>query len=133
MADVLCGVPSAFGVDPKDQDRDAAAQRLAQGGGVWDDVWHRFSEAPRTHKGIAALLHQTNLAGGRLLFDGSRIPQENDRFEAELRAALQTASGLSSHEASARILALERDHGNRREWVWAALDESPLSPTRSFR
>ena len=44
-----------------------------------------------------------------------------------LRAALQTASGLSSQEASARILALERDHGGRREWVWAALDESPLA------
>jgi hypothetical protein len=124
----FCAVcKSTFGVDPKDRDRDAAAQRLAQGGGVWDDVWHRFSEAPRTHKGIAVLLHQTSLTGGRLLFDGSRIPQENDRCEAELRTALHTASGLPSPEASARILALERDHGNRRGWVWAALDESPLA------
>jgi hypothetical protein len=118
---------STFGVDPKDQDREAAAQRLVQGGGGWDDVWQRFSEAPRTHKGIAALLHQTNFSGGRLLFDGSRSPQENDRCEAEIRAALQVASGLPHVEASARILALEREHGHRREWVWAALDESPLA------
>ncbi len=118
---------STFGVDPKDQDRDAAAQRLVQGGGIWDDVWQRFAEAPRTYKGIAALLHQTHFAGGRLLFDGSRVPQDNDRSEAELRADLQVAGGLPHIEASARLLALEREHGSRREWVWAALDESPLA------
>ena len=44
---------STFAVDPKDQDRQAAAQRLMQGGGDWDDVWQRFAEAPRTYKGIA--------------------------------------------------------------------------------
>jgi hypothetical protein len=118
---------SAFGVDPKDQDREAAAQRLVQGGGGWDDVWQRFAEAPRTYKGIAALLHQTNFASGRLLFDGSRVPQENDRCESELRAALQLAGGLPHLEASARVVALEREHGHRREWVWAALDETPLA------
>src|SRR6266851_4854349 len=84
-------------------------------------TWPEFDEAPRTYKRIAALLHQTNFAGGRLLFDGSRIPQENDRCEAELRAALQVAGGLPHLEASARILALEREHSHRREWVWAAL------------
>lgn len=118
---------STFGVDPKEQDREAAAQRLAQGGGGWDDVWQRFSEAPRTYKGIAALLHQTNFIGGRLPFDGSRLPQENDRGEAELRTALQVTSTLPHFEASARVLALEREHGHRREWVWAVLDESPLA------
>lgn len=118
---------STFGVDPKDQDRDGAAQRLVQGGVGWDDVWVRFAEAPRTYKGIAGLLHQTHFSGGRLLFDGSKVPQENDRFEAELQAALQAIGGLPHSVASARILALEREHGHRREWVWAALDESPLA------
>lgn len=118
---------STFGVDPKDQDRDAAAQRLIQGGGVWDDVWQRFAEAPRTYRGIAALLHQTHFAVGRLVFDGSRVPQENDRWESELRTDLQHAAGLPHVEVSTRILALEREHGSRRDWVWATLDESPLA------
>ena len=118
---------STFGVDPKDQDREAAAQRLVQGGGAWDDVWQRFAEAPRTYKGIAAVLHQTTPSGGRLLFDGSRVPQENDRCENELRAALLAAAPLPHLQASARVLALEREHGHRREWVWAALGESPFA------
>jgi len=116
-----------FGVDPVDQDREAAAQRLVQGGGVWDEVWQRFCEAPRTYKGIAALLHQTNFAGGRLPFDGSRLPQENDRHEAELETALEAVSGLPHSVACARVLSAEQEHGNRRDWVWAALDESPLA------
>ena len=118
---------STFGVDPSDQDRDAAAQRLVKGGGVWDEVWQRFAEAPRTYRGVATLLRQTHFTGGRLLLDGSRVPQDNDRFEAELRSDFQSAAGLSHADASARVLALEREHGHRREWVWATLGESPLA------
>ena len=57
----------------------------------------------------------------------SSWPQNNEKGEAELRRTLLALEGKAPSAARAEVLALEKSHGPRREWVWAKLDLAPLA------
>ena len=120
----VCGTHFTF--DPDEQGVNWAGAALSGGKGVWDAVWHRFCEAPQLYPGIAKLLSAPATAGQSLLvLDHSRNPQANEEEEKELRKQLNATSGLASAAAASQILQLEAEHGLRREWVWAAIGQSP--------
>lgn len=56
-----------------------------------------------------------------------RSPQWNDQQESALRKELKLLVGLAEHNARDRIIELEKTHGERRNFVWAASGDAPLA------
>jgi hypothetical protein len=111
--------------DPELDGELTAGERLGGGEGPWADVWSRFEEAPGAYPGLPSLLKRSR--PHTLLFDRSRWPDENEAAEAALRSALTEVPRLPPNAAADRVLALERDHAERRAWVWARMGQSPLA------
>ncbi|WP_321894632.1 BREX-1 system phosphatase PglZ type B [Paraburkholderia heleia] len=123
----FCSVcASEFRLDPDKKSPGDAARELIAGTGKWASVWQRFKEAPKLYPGVAQLLRESpgQLSLG---FDPERSPCDNDQAEQRLRKELEGVAQLSHASALAKVLALENEHGRRREWVWAQLGESPLA------
>ncbi|RFF27205.1 MULTISPECIES: BREX-1 system phosphatase PglZ type B [unclassified Wenzhouxiangella] len=118
-------VQEKFGLDPATDDVTTAGELLGRADGAWESVWERFAEAPQAYKGIPELLARSQ--PNELLLDGSRWPGVNRDREEELRKELEALADLPHAEACERLLELERKHGGRRGWVWAALDQSPMA------
>ena len=114
---------SEFKLDPDTKSPADAASALVKGDGNWASVWQRFKEAPKLYPGVANLLRDVPGA----LLDPERSPRNNDKDEQRLRRELDAVAQLPHASAIAKILALEAEHGRRREWVWTQLGESPLA------
>lgn len=119
----VCG--REFNFDPDKSGTSQAGELLFDGDGKWEDVWERFCEAPQLYPGIASVLRDAKPPD--LLTDPARQPARNTDEEESLLAALEEVSNLSHAEACKRLLALENEHGKRRQWVWAKLGQSPLA------
>jgi hypothetical protein len=113
-----------FDFDPEQDGEQKAGDLLLDGGGKWDVVWQRFCEAPKVYRGISALLRGPAKS---LLVESSRRPNVNAEKEESLRRDLADITEMPHHEACERVLALEKEHQERRKWVWAELGESPLA------
>ncbi len=113
-----------FDFDPEKDGELAAAELLGKREGPWGPVWNRFAEAPAPYAGVPGLLRKAT--PDDLFAERSSWPQNNEADETALRHALQELEGPP---ASARegILALEKKHGDRRDWVWAKLGQAPLA------
>jgi hypothetical protein len=118
---------SEFDLDPDEDGVSVAATYVQSGTGRWEDVWHRFCEAPRLYPGVSSLFREPVSGQGQLALDVARSPLANDEAEATLRRELQATSVLPHHDACERVLSLEKQHGMRRAWVWSQLGESPLA------
>lgn len=119
----VCG--RDFDFDPDKAGASQAGELLLDGRGKWEEVWQRFCEAPQLYPGIANVLRDTTPRD--LLADPARQPARNSDEEGSLRAGLEKVSKLPHAEACSRLAALEEKHGQRRQWVWAQLGESPLA------
>ena len=53
-----------YGFDPLTDGPLTAAERLGKRGGVWDNVWRRFAEAPTVYRGIPGKLRDARAASG---------------------------------------------------------------------
>ncbi len=115
-----------------DEGEIAVAGRLGRQAGPWAGVWQRYADAPDRYPTIEQRLRDA--APKRVrdtvgLFDGplGAWPQDNDAAEAKLRHGYVEAASLGSDAAAERIAALELEHGERRDWVWAGLGEAPVA------
>jgi hypothetical protein len=117
---------SEFNFDPDKKTPGDAASALVEGSGKWASVWQRFREAPKLYPGVAQLLREIR---GQLkfAFDPERTPKVNDEAEQRLRQELEAAAVFPHAKAIETVMALEAEHGRRRQWVWAQLGESPLA------
>ena len=63
---------------------------LAAGGGVWDEVWQRFREAPRFYPGLPRALRDVRRAAPAgptaVAFDTSPAPPANEAAPAGVQA-----------------------------------------------
>ncbi len=119
-------VKNSYGVHPEDDGVNAAAARLLEGHGQWAQLWLRFVEAPQRYRGISKLLRDPFPELG-FLVDRARRPLENEADEKLLREGLAAVQAMPHGEACERVLALEAEHGMRRNWVWRFLGESPCA------
>jgi len=115
-----------YGFDPEADGELVGAEKLGQRQDAWYGVWQRFTESPALYPGIPDLLRRAK-PKGELAFDQEPWPDENDRKEDALRAALLTVGSMKPVEARQRLEELEAEHGVRRDWVWAQLDMCPLA------
>ena len=119
-----------FGLDPGEESELVAGEKLVAGGGAWEDLWQRYSEAPNAYGGVRELLARVQPPD---LYSGTdRLPQENARAEQELSEALAELADRPADEVRDRIVELDGRHGPRRRWVWARLGESPLARALEF-
>ncbi len=117
-----------FDFDPEKDGELAAGEVLGRRDGEWGAVWKRFAEAPARYPRIPDLLRRAMPAkDGGLFDDRSSWPQNNDAAEDQLRAALLDLRSKSPAEARNRLATLEKQHAERRHWVWAELGKAPLA------
>jgi len=116
-----------FGFDPDGDGTQAAADALLHGGGKWDEVWRRFCDSPGPYQGISAVLRQARPRDLLGLADHSRRPGLNEDQEVKLRNELEAALLLPHAKACDKIIALDEEHKERRDWVWAQLGYSPYA------
>lgn len=122
----FCSVCAAqFKFDPDKKSPSDAAAAIVEGGDRWDAVWQRFKEAPKLYPDVAELLRKNPTP---LLYRGSeRDAAGNSDAEDQLRTELAAIADAPHATAVSKVIALEAEHGKRREWVWAQLGESPLA------
>ena len=115
-----------FKFDPDKDGELIGAEHLGRQQAAWGTVWERFTESPVLYTGVPELLRKAKPAG---LFEAvsPSWPQNNEKAEDELRQALLGLEKSTPVKARERILDLEKQHGPRREWVWAKLGQAPLA------
>ncbi len=117
-----------FGFDPENAPDVVAGEMLGRGGGAWERVWARFAETAGNHPGVVDLLRRSRPSGELPLFvRRERWPGLNDDDEASLRQRLVSPANLDHADLCASVLALEEEHGSRRDWVWAGIGLAPLA------
>ena len=119
---------SQYAFDPEGDGELRAAELLADGKGAWGEVWQRFVDSPHRFSGLRDLLDRAQPAQLPLIVAGASVwPRSNRQREEELRKALCALKTRSTQEARETLRSLEREHGGRRECVWAALGDAPLA------
>ncbi len=124
----VCKSQLAF--NPRNEGVLAGSARLANHEGPWQAVWERYCEAPQHYPNIPAQIRRCQPPEFDLFKDEQGAegwPQWNDIQEKELCHRLTTLDKVPPHEARTRIEELEKQHGHRRDLVWAELDEAPLA------
>jgi hypothetical protein len=115
-----------YGFDPDADGAVGAAEKLGlRKETAWQQLWDRFSEAPVLYKALPDLL--TRAKPTELLFNPETWPDENDKAEGRLRAALLELAPAEGPLARQHLRELESEHGKRRSWVWAKMERSPLA------
>jgi len=114
-----------FKFDPVSDGDIVAAERLGLRKGPWAEVWRRFTESPALHPGIPAALRRGKPS--ELFTLRESWPDESEKDEKSLRAALLALPKFSPEDGRKTILELEQKHGERRGWVWARMGFSPLA------
>ena len=113
--------------DPRKLSRQDAANRLAKREGRWSNVWGRFASSTG-YNGVVALL---GVEEPGTLFDHSdnrdAYPRLNINGENKLRDELTTLDKLSFEAARSQVIALDVEHGWRRETLWSKRGEAPLA------
>ncbi len=122
---------TAYNLDPERDGTLSAAERLIAAAtepqDPWNDVWDRFREAPTRYPNLPDLLRRAAGSQAGMFSSNERAPNDNEREELQLRAALQALDGLNTADARAKLAQLETEHGHRRAWVWSELGRAPLA------
>ena len=113
-------------LDPEQDGEIVAAERLGKREGAWESVWQRFAESPALYSGLPELLRKAK-PNDLFVKPASSWPQDNESDEARLRRALHGLGSKPPPVARKEIIELEKTHGERRDWVWAKLDQAPLA------
>ena len=104
-----------------------AAEKLGGRSGRWKAVWERFAENPRGYPGVVERLRQARPVEVLVVENRGSWPQDNEEAEDDLRAALAKLQDRPAADVRGEVLRLEKQHGDRRGWVWATLGEAPLA------
>jgi hypothetical protein len=126
----VCKSQLAF--NPQNEGVLTGAANLATHEGPWYAVWGRFCEAPKRYPNIPSQIRKCPPPKNSVFWhvnDGSYIgwPQWNEDQEKNLLCSLMALAKLPEHEVRNKILDFEKQHGQRRELVWAELGEAPLA------
>lgn len=116
-----------FGFDPAKDGELTAAEKLAARTGSWGAVWELYKDAHSSFPAVVDLLSRVQYRMGDLFADTSAYPKANDEGESDLRYRLNALSAMTTVQARAAILDAEKQHGERRSWLWAQMGKAPLA------
>ncbi len=119
-----------FGFDPVADGVMAAAERLANAEGRWALVAELYRDSYSSFPNVFGLLAKVQPPQLGLFPDQGLLagyPQFNEQGESALRYALSDCASMMAPQARAAVLALEKEHGLRRAWLWASMGRSPLA------
>jgi hypothetical protein len=122
---------SDYGFDPTKDGELVGAEKLGlQTKTSWKAAWKRFTLTPSRYAGLIELLRKAKPSEKEpslIKHSEEPWPQDNEAEELSLRGALSELGSIPVAEARTELLALERKHGIRRNWVWAKMQRSPLA------
>lgn len=121
---------SDFGFDPVADGVLLAAERLAKADGKWAAVAELYRDSFASFPNVFGLLAKVQPPQLGLFPDQNLLagyPQVNEQGESALRGALSACAGMVAPQARAAVLAAEKEHGLRRDWLWARMGRSPLA------
>lgn len=119
-----------FGFDPVADGVLIAGENLALGEGTWAAVAVLYRDSFASFPNIFGLLSKIQPPQQGLFPDQavqSGYPQANEQAEAALRYALSACAGMDAAQARAAVIAAEKEHGLRRDWLWSRMGCSPLA------
>lgn len=129
--DVFCKRSKAdFGFDPVADGVLTAAEKLAKREGKWAAVSELYRDSYTSFPEVLTQLRTVQPPNLGLFPDMEQLagyPQANDQGEAKLREALAACAAMDSAQARTAILAAEKEHGTRREWLWPRMGLAPLA------
>ena len=116
---------NTYGFDPVADGDVTAARLLGEHKGPWEAVWRRYAEAPGRYPNLPGLLDRARPE--MTLFEPSAPywPRDNRAEEDRLRTSLLALPNDPTPRET--LLALEAEHGKRRDWVWSDLGQTPLA------
>lgn len=119
-----------FGFDPVGDGVLVAAERLAKSEGKWAAVSELYQDSFGGFPNVLSLLNkvqppQLGLFPDQALLAG--YPQANEQSESALRYALTACAAMDAEQARKAVLALEKEHGLRRGWLWTRMGRSPMA------
>ena len=88
-------------------------------------LWQKFVLRPDEQVGLYDVFKA--VPKPELWSEAERYPRANESDELELSKAFKALALLDSVAAATELLALEAQHGKRRETVWADLGKAPLA------
>ena len=119
-----------FGFNPETDGALTAAEKLAEHQGVWSAVWALYGDSFTSFKAVAELLAKLQPPQPKGLFDApdqlAGYPRANEDAESALRYGLSACAAMSPEQARAKVLEAEKEHGNRRDWLWSKMGCAPL-------
>ena len=121
---------SHFEFEPDYKNIKAIAEQLGSRKSSWNQVWQLYATAPHKYPEIEDLLRlgkPSDLGVGVFALPEESWPQLNEEKEDVLGKALTKAAKQDVSKALQTLLELEKEHGNRRSWVWFELGRSPLA------
>ena len=116
---------SVLEFDPAVEGETGAGRRLGEAEGAWAHAWARFEEAPTAYPGIPDVLRRSR--PNDLFVKRAHWPSENEAAETALRSALKKIPEGGHGDGCERILGLEAEHAERRDWIWYRLGHAPLA------
>jgi len=96
---------------------------------AWQQTWERYCDTPSKFPNIPILIRKLPVPDDWMYqqnTDGSfdRYPQWNSDQEEALQQALLQVGSMPAKEARSKIIELEKQHGRRRNLIWAELGET---------
>ncbi|TAG35264.1 MAG: BREX-1 system phosphatase PglZ type B [Polaromonas sp.] len=119
-----------FGFNPQTDGVLTAAEKLAERRGAWLPVWELYRESFTSFKAVSSLLAKLQPPQPKGLFDSldqlAGYPRANEEAEAALRYTLSACAAMPPELARSKVLEADKEHGNRRDWLWAKMGSAPL-------
>ena len=120
-----------FGFDPLTDGALSAAEKLAARQGAWAAVWELYRDSFASFLAVAGLLSKLQPPQPKGLFDDPEefagYPRVNDDAEAALRYKLNACAAMSPEQARVAVREAEKEHGDRRAWLWARMGRARLA------
>lgn len=96
---------------------------------AWQQTWERYCDTPSKFPNIPILIRKLPVPDDWMYqqnTDGSfdRYPQWNADQEEALQQALLQVGSMPAKEARSKIIELEKQHGRRRNLIWAELGDT---------